>query len=96
MSYSNGIGDWKQALNPIAPASAPETRQVKATKTGSPGSTQVDQAKLSPASELIAQALGGSDVRSEKVEALRQAIASGTYNISSSDVADKWMQSLLG
>jgi len=83
-------------LNPVAPASTPEARQTKATTPKSSNSTYADQAKLSPTGELIAQALGGSDVRSEKVEALRQSIAAGTYNVSSSDVADKMMQSLLG
>jgi len=40
------------------------------------------------------QALSGSDVRSSKVEALQQSIAAGTYNVSSSDVADKLIESL--
>ena len=43
----------------------------------------------------MAQALEGSDTRSAKVASLQQAIAAGTYNVSSSDVADKIIQSLL-
>jgi negative regulator of flagellin synthesis FlgM len=99
MSYSNGIGDWK-SLNPIAPTPASETRQAnnqartaEAKPTGRP---EADETKLSSTGGLIAQALEGSDVRSAKVEALQKAIAQGSYSVSSSDVADKLMQTLLG
>ena len=51
-----------------------------------------DQTNFSSA----AQALDGSDIRSAKVSALQQAIAAGSYSVSSSDVADKIIQSLLG
>jgi flagellar biosynthesis anti-sigma factor FlgM len=44
---------------------------------------------------LIAHALEGSDTRAEKVAALQQAIASGSYSVSSADVASKMIQSLL-
>jgi len=44
---------------------------------------------------VVSQALSGSDVRFEKVAALQQQIAAGTYNVSSSDVADKLLSSLL-
>jgi len=99
MSYSNGIGDWKQTLNPIAPAAVSENRQAEQTKRTSAepaGQVQVDQTKLSSASELITKALEGSDVRSAKVAALQQSIQDGSYNVSSSDIADKMIQSLQG
>jgi negative regulator of flagellin synthesis FlgM len=54
-----------------------------------------DQTSLSSASTSLAQALTTSDVRTDKVASLQQAIASGSYHISSSDVADKMLQSLL-
>ena len=100
MSYSNGIGDLKQALSAIAPASTTETQQVARSKTkesspAAPHETRTDEARLSPTGGLIAEALEGSDVRIAKVAALQKAIASGTYNVSSSDVAGKMIQSLL-
>ncbi|HMG02742.1 MAG TPA: flagellar biosynthesis anti-sigma factor FlgM [Edaphobacter sp.] len=96
MSYPNGIGDWK-GLNPITPTSTSETRPaVKTAETKTAGRTETDETKLSPASAQIAQALGESDVRTEKVAALQKAIASGSYSVSSSDVADKLMQTMLG
>jgi negative regulator of flagellin synthesis FlgM len=99
MSYSNGIGDWKQVLNPITPTSASETQQTsdraKAAAVKPAIRTETDETKLSPTGELISQALGSSDVRSAKVEALQKAIAAGTYQVSSSDVAGKLIDSLL-
>jgi negative regulator of flagellin synthesis FlgM len=94
MTYSNGIGDWK-GLPPTAPAPA-ENRSAEVQKpTASTHPPQTDAATLSPAGNLIAQALHGSDVRTEKVERIRQSIADGTYNVSSADVAEKMIQSLL-
>jgi negative regulator of flagellin synthesis FlgM len=99
MSYSNGIGDWKQVLPPVAPASASQTQQVAERQKTAAGQTaagaKADETKLSAAGELIANALSGSDVRTAKVEALQKAIAEGSYNVSSSDVAGKIMDSLL-
>jgi negative regulator of flagellin synthesis FlgM len=102
MSYTNGIGDLKQALSSITPGTTTaEARQVGSTKTigssdGAPTrELQADETRLSSTSGLIAQALNGSDVRTAKVEALQQAIASGTYQVSSSDVAGKMIDSLL-
>ncbi len=57
---------------------------------------KADQTSLSLASGLITKALSLSDVRSDKVAGLQKAIASGTYNVSSSDVAEKLVKSLLG
>jgi flagellar biosynthesis anti-sigma factor FlgM len=48
-----------------------------------------DPDMLSLAGRLISAAAGGSDVRYERVAALRQAIEAGTYGVSSSDLADK-------
>jgi negative regulator of flagellin synthesis FlgM len=97
MSYSNGIGDRMQISTPIAPASASQTRpaEAKPAEAKPTGRTETDAATLSPTGGLISQALGGSDVRSSKVEALQKAIADGSYHVSSSDVAGKVMDSLL-
>jgi negative regulator of flagellin synthesis FlgM len=99
MSYSNGFGDWNHSSNSVAPTSASETRpavdRAKTVESKPATRTNTDETKLSPTSEKIAQALNGSDVRSSKVEALQKSIADGTYKVSSSQVADKLIQSLL-
>ena len=103
MSYASGINSLQQPINSIASSEAKPATQVTVPDTGSrasEGSTagvaQVDQANLSSTGGLVAQALEGSDTRSAKVASLQQAIAAGTYSVSSSDVADKIIQSLLG
>jgi flagellar biosynthesis anti-sigma factor FlgM len=100
MSFPNGIGDLKQALTSIAPATTTEAQQVtsaksRESKTATPREPQSDEARLSSTGGLISQALESSDVRTAKVEALQKAISDGSYNVSSSDVADKMIQSLL-
>ncbi|MGH9597629.1 MAG: flagellar biosynthesis anti-sigma factor FlgM [Edaphobacter sp.] len=103
MSYSNGINNLQQTISPIAtteskpvvPANAPGTT-ANASREPASGAGRTDEANLSSAGSFVSQALGGSDVRPEKVAALQQAIATGSYNVSSSDVADKIIQSLLG
>lgn len=100
MSYTNGIGNLQQALSSIAPTqpaaqateAAAALQQQNATRAAA---KQDDQTNLSSAGGVIAHALSGSDVRSDKVAALQQAIASGSYNVSSSDVAGKMIDSLL-
>jgi negative regulator of flagellin synthesis FlgM len=97
MSYTSGIGSLQAAVNsislseskPAAPTSTPDV-------SGSAASVdRADEASLSSAGGIVAQALEGSDVRTTKVAALQQAIAEGSYNVSSSDVAEKMIQSLL-
>jgi flagellar biosynthesis anti-sigma factor FlgM len=100
MSYSNGIGDLRQALGAIAPASTKETQKISTenameSRTVTSRGTPDDETRLSSTAGLVAQTLEGSDVRADKVAALQQAIASGQYNISSPDVAEKMIQSLL-
>lgn len=100
MSYTNGIGNLQQALSSITPTqpasqateSAEALQQRSATAAAA---KQTDQTNLSSAGGVIAHALEGSDVRSDKVAALQQAIASGSYNVSSLDVAGKMIDSLL-
>jgi negative regulator of flagellin synthesis FlgM len=102
MSYADGIGGLQSPLSSIAPAAKP-AQQVPATGIESKGNdapvskgVPADHADLSTTGGLIGKALETSDTRSAKVGALQQAIASGSYRVSSSDVADKLMEALLG
>jgi negative regulator of flagellin synthesis FlgM len=54
-----------------------------------------DSANLSLAGAMLSQATTGSDVRFERVAALRQSIEAGTYNVSASDVASRLVDTLL-
>lgn len=110
MSYTDGIGNLQQIINSLATPETRASQQTNSTQETAATShatnpaiplavQKTDQASLSATSNAIAQALStpgaDSDVRTEKIAALQQAIASGTYNVSSSDVADKLIQSLL-
>lgn len=103
MSISNGIGNLQGLSNPVTPASATvqagKEEQIKSSASLAPGvakSTAVtDQTVISSTSELLSRALGGSDVRVDKIQPLQSAIAAGTYRVSSSDLADKLINSLL-
>lgn len=97
MSYTDGIGGLKPALNPVAGATDTQ-KSIPAKPAGNDPATskpQTDDTRLSAAGELITQTLGTSDVRADKVEALQKAIASGSYSVSSAEVADKLIQSML-
>ena len=96
MSISNGIGSLQALSSTVTPASqtvpAGKEQQVK-TAVVAPASPKVnqaaDQAVISSTSGLLTEALNASDVRLQKVLPIQQAIASGAYSVSSSDVADK-------
>jgi len=53
-----------------------------------------DETQVSMAGMLISQASGGSDVRFEKVAALRRRIEAGTYEVAAEDVAEKLMDQM--
>jgi negative regulator of flagellin synthesis FlgM len=99
MSYTNGITNQQQVLSSLNSSAvqpgASESLVSEASASPSQNAERADLTSLSATGGLVAQSLGGSDVRSEKVASLQQAIAEGSYNVSSSAVADKIMQSLL-
>jgi negative regulator of flagellin synthesis FlgM len=102
MSYANGINSLQQTANSITASEAVPSAPVsvsdgvsKASAGSAANVEHVDQTNLSSTGGLVAQALETSDTRSAKVASLQQAIAAGSYSVSSSDVADKIIQSLL-
>jgi negative regulator of flagellin synthesis FlgM len=101
MSYTSGVGS-QQATNAIT---APEAQPVvTANESGTVADKSealsatvghADETDLSSTGGLVFQSLGASDTRTAKVSSLQEAIATGRYTVSSSDVADKIVQSLL-
>jgi negative regulator of flagellin synthesis FlgM len=99
MSYEIGIGDLQQNISAIPRAGSTGPVQQKTSESAGSGveagSAGADQTNLSSIGGLVAQALTVPDTRTAKVAALQQTIAAGQYNVSSSDVAEKLLQSML-
>lgn len=79
------------------------THEVAKTETAAqarPGAEQIsgstDQATLSPAATMAAEAAQDPGVRMDKVTAVQQAIAAGTYNVPASAVAGRMIDQMLG
>jgi negative regulator of flagellin synthesis FlgM len=95
MNVNNNLQGMQQLL------SSQEVSSPAGKTEGSgaqPVQGSADQATLSAAASVAAAASAtpDSDVRMEKVAAIQQALASGTYNIPASEVAGKMMDHMLG
>lgn len=89
------------------PASAqigPIEGAAAVARTAEPGSSAAahasasvatDTATLSSAAAAMQQAGPSSDVRMEKVQSMQQALAAGTYQVSTGEVADRLIDSML-
>ena len=103
MSGMDGINSLQKMLGALQvseTSNVGSTAAATAAKTqgsiaSSLGSGSLDSASLSAAGGLAAQSTDMSDVRMTKVAELRQAIASGSYNVPASAVADKMVEGLL-
>jgi negative regulator of flagellin synthesis FlgM len=93
----DGINSLHKMLGALQTSdSASVNTAAKASAAASPiAGSSADSAKLSAAGGMASQATDTSDVRMDKVAALQQAIASGSYSIPASAVADKMVESLL-
>lgn len=87
-------------LQPIQPVDgSPQTSPIEkapAVSNAAPIATTSDQAHVSGTATLISHAVSVSDVRSEKVQSIQAAIASGNYSVSSADVAHSLIHHMLG
>lgn len=109
MNITSGAGYPLQSLSLETTASARtiETGQVGALKLSAlKQSTEKNSVRavagpggetnqISVAGRLM-QASAGEDVRAERVAALQQAIAAGTYSVPAFAVANKLMESMVG
>jgi flagellar biosynthesis anti-sigma factor FlgM len=87
------------SLNPIANLTSVGSQAGNSTQTdaaASPVAAGSDRATVSAVGNGIAQSSLDPDVRWEKVAAISQALADGTYNVPASAVASKMVDSMLG
>ena len=99
MRTGNGISDVVQIqTGNVTRAGETRPAQNKTREMGTSAESSVpvrDETRLTAGAELLANALNISDVRSAKVDALREAISSGNYSVPSSMVADKVFDSMI-
>jgi negative regulator of flagellin synthesis FlgM len=75
----------------------PATRPVEETKTAQKPANAAYKVSFSPMAEQLLKATPSEEqVRREKVDAIREQLASGSYNISGKDVAVKILNALKG
>ena len=72
------------------------TGKAGASGAQAAGLQGTDQAQLSIAASVAASAPPDSDVRMEKVAAIQQALADGTYSVPASEVARRMIDHMLG
>jgi anti-sigma28 factor (negative regulator of flagellin synthesis) len=102
MTYTSEVADQNStsSLSNVATSALPALSRTEATsRTAVPRSTAIDEiagdsAKVSLAGAMLSQASIGSDVRFDKVAALRQSIESGTYAPTPAAVAARLIDSL--
>jgi len=77
---------------------SPSEKNSRAPNIGSPASVS-DRVEISPQSrdmKKIHELLAATpEIRTEKVTALRKAIAEGTYKVKSEDIAEKMIQEFI-
>ena len=101
MAGLNGIGSAASGLGSLNVNSASSTAETQAVERKAPLQGQLkvaepaDKAEVSSTGGLVAQALGTSDVRHDKVAALHAAITNGSYHVDASAVANKLLDHLL-
>ena len=55
-----------------------------------------DSSDLSPAAQVVVQAMQMPDIRQDRISTLQQQIASGTYQVAPHEIADAILRNLAG
>jgi negative regulator of flagellin synthesis FlgM len=94
MDIRNSLDGLKSLLGVTPPA--PSATQAKPSTATSPSALSSDSATVSNAGSEVALTAADSDVRLDKVANVQAALASGTYNVPTSEVASKMVDAMLG
>ena len=91
---ANGANGLNRAESVTEAAAAKPVGRAESGKS-SEATLARDSATLGAGAALASQLAGTSDVRMEKVAAVQQAMATGTYKVDAAKVADKIIASML-
>lgn len=82
----------------VRPAVQPgqATKAANRAEAAPEGASPADSSTLSPAARIAAAAALLPEVRQDKVDALRQQIESGSYQVGTHDVADALLRNFRG
>jgi negative regulator of flagellin synthesis FlgM len=94
MDIRSSLDGLKSLLGVTPPDTAKTPQKANATTTGTGISS--DRATFSTAGSEVSLTAAESGVRADKVSSVQAALAAGTYNVSSSAVASKVVDSMLG
>ena len=83
------LGVSKSSLTAARPSGSADADAAPAGLAG-------DKATFSQAAAEVSQAAAQSGVRTEKVAAVQQALAAGTYRVPASAVAEKMIEAMVG
>lgn len=83
-----------RAVSPAAPV-AGSASSVPAVRKPEPSSATAAAGDSATVSAGASQLAGSSDVRMEKVTGVQQALAAGSYHVSSGDLADSLIASMM-
>jgi negative regulator of flagellin synthesis FlgM len=92
MNIQNDLQGLEQVLGA---AGLSGTGKEPATPADAGAPTASDQAHLSTAAYLVSQAVALPEVRTDKVASVQAALANGSYQVSSSDLAGKMIGQML-
>ena len=96
MSHANAIGQSQVLQSLLGQSDRVQSTRKDAIQPQA-STTEATTTQFSTVGSALAQVSSATDdVRADKVGAIQQAIAAGTYSVPASAVADKLIQHLLG
>jgi flagellar biosynthesis anti-sigma factor FlgM len=95
MEMRNSLDGLKTLLG-VPSTELTKPQSTKNTSATDPAALAGDHATLSNAGSEVSQTAADSDVRMDKVAAVRAALAAGTYSVPASAVAGKVVEAMLG
>lgn len=96
MNVNDGLHGLPDALGISKTSQVSAAQPQQQTALSAPANPIQDHTEVSTAASLAHQAMSIPDVRMDKVAAVQQALANGTYHVGADNVADKLVRQMMG